>query len=223
MALYVGAASTVFAVSAASGAASIPAGVPGDVLVGLDWANNATSTYSAAGWLFGTAANGIQFMWRWADGTEGATITVNRLTNTAGIFGVVIERYRDLGEVSVNAVTSQTSTTATNIVLTGVTTPEPNCDVISIAVKLNASTNGWTSPPAQQTERFDIASSGAQASRAAGGDELVAAAGATGTRTWARDVTDTGQARGGVIAFCPRRRVDHIRSVNPALARASSW
>jgi len=221
VAVYVSSAATGVGTTVTTVPAVIPAGNVGDLMLACAWSNNSTATWTATGWAGGTMVQGTVPFWRIADGTEGATMNFVRATNATNPAGVTIARYRNAGPVHLMQATGQTSGTSTTIALTGVTTTIPGCDLIQIVAKVDAS--GAWSPPGTATERFEVNTSGGSGSPTAGGDEVVAAAGATGTRTWTRGATELGASRGVLIAVAPYRRPAQARSANPALGRSFNW
>lgn len=168
----------------------------GDVLYAFCSSNENAATWSVTQGAGGqwesatTPANGSALFRLMIQGTEPASWTFTR-SNTTGDGAVTIIRLSGAGAHQTSAFTNGTG----NLTLNGVTTTQNNTYLFAM-VNATASGSATWGAPASMTERFDNTTYGNNAK--AGGDELFATAGATGTRAWT--TTATGATRGVLIA-----------------------
>lgn len=180
---------------------STPAGSPGDRLIAFLGANNAASTWTETTTTdfssTGTPANGMAAFTRLTTGSEAATYTFTRATNTTAAAFVVMVRLSNAGTVQATAFTT---TTGTSIALAQVTAAASNF-LLQIVAKPATGASTFTAPGTATRRTTAGATASGTALPYAAGDEFVGA-GATGTRTWTQSAASSA-LRGVMIAINP--------------------
>lgn len=217
---YVGNAAAAVGSGSASVAPTIPAGSAGQMLLAFCWANNSASTWSATGWtsVLANAGIGCAILQRFADGTEGATMTFTRTTTTAAS-GVVVTRISGANVVANASLTA--GTTVATIALAQVAAAAANTLLLQAVSMLTTTAATWTAPgTATQRTASNAAATGSAVNYGVG-DELVGV-GATGTRTWTHSGTQA--SKGALIAVTPAPDwARNISTSNPATPRSFQW
>lgn len=123
--------------------------------------------------------------YRFADGTEGASFTVDKSNANNRTWVGTILVYRNVNPYSLfeaNAVSNANNTNgATTVVAPSVTAVNDNAVLVSYAVQLHNGTEVSIAPPGTMTERADRVRNAFVTSAA---DEFLTSAGDTGTRTF---------------------------------------
>ena len=204
-----------------------PAGVSaGDLLVCLVVTNGAPVSTPPAGWTAiaddNTQANPkMAFYYKVAAGGESGTLTFNISANTTTAMQGCAQMHRytgaDPSPVDVGPSSVDNTVAATTVVIPSLTTTAAG-DLLLYFAAVNSGSTTMTGPG---TERSDYAQAGGTGTKAgAVYEEILGAAGATGTRTINLSASRTGM--GAMVAFKAASGGSSPQTVNPGAVGLSA-